>query len=139
MYKEVGSSQDMDRPHLQALLERVKAFYYDAVADLDRLSCNTVHFGMNKEVMLNAGCLVITNGKIYDFAKQEDDLYSDLQSVLAKYEYQTIKKRLVRGNRQSAKDGNYLGKISPVGYISFSVNCFIGQIANIPPVTRCSF
>lgn len=118
IYKEVGSSQDMDRPQLQALLERVKAFYYDAVvvADLDRLSRNTVHFGMIKEVLLNAGCLVITNGKIYDFTKQEDDLFSDLQSVLAKNEYQTIKKRLVRGTRQSAKDGNYLGKKSPVGY-----------------------
>lgn len=118
LYKEVGSSQSIERPQLQAMLDSVKAFHYDAVvvADLDRLSRNTGHFGTIKEILINFGCVVVTPGKIYDFSVQEDDLFSDIQSVLAKNEYQTIKKRLIRGTRQSAKDGNWMGKRIPMGY-----------------------
>lgn len=118
IYKEVGSSQELEREQLQAMLEKVKLFHYDGViiADLDRLSRNTGHFAQIKDIFIGAGCLAITPSKIYDFTIQEDDLFSDIQSVLAKNEYQTIKKRLTRGTRQSAKDGNWLGKKSPVGY-----------------------
>lgn len=118
LYKEVGSSQDLDRPKLQAMLDKVKLFHYDGivVADLDRLSRNTGHFGTIKEILINFNCFVQIPGKFYDFSIQEDDLFSDIQSVLAKNEYQTIKKRLVRGTRQSAKDGNWMGKKVPIGY-----------------------
>lgn len=118
IYREFGSSQDLDRAELQAMLDKVKLFHYDGivVADLDRLSRNTGHFGTIKEILINFGCFVQIPGKLYDFTKQEDDLFSDIQSVLAKNEYQTIKKRLVRGTRQSAKDGNWLGKKNPIGY-----------------------
>jgi len=118
LFKEVGSSQDIDRLELQNMLEKVKLFQYDAivVADLDRLSRSTVHFGMIKETLTGAGCHVITPNKVYDFSIQEDDLFSDLQSVLAKNEYSTIKKRLKRGVKQSAKDGNWMGKKAPVGF-----------------------
>lgn len=118
IYKEVGSSQDLERQQLQAMLDKVKSFHYDGivVADLDRLSRNTGHFGTIKEILTNYGCFVQVPGKVYDFSNQEDDLFSDIQSVLAKNEYQTIKKRLTRGMRQSAKDGNWVGKKSPIGY-----------------------
>lgn len=118
LFKEVGSSQDLERVQLQEMLNKVKAFHFDAivVADLDRLSRNTGHFGTIKEILINFGCVVVTPSKVYDFSVQEDDLFSDIQSVLAKNEYQTIKKRLVRGSRQSARDGNWLGKKNPVGY-----------------------
>lgn len=118
VFREVGSSQDLDRPELQKLLRNVKLFYYDGivVADLDRLSRNVIHFGQIKQFLTNTGTVAITPSKIYNFAKQEDDLFSDLQSVLAKNEYQTIRKRLVRGTIQSAKSGNWLGKKAPVGY-----------------------
>ncbi len=118
VFREVGSSQDLDRPELQKLLKNVNLFYYDGVvvADLDRLSRNVIHFGQIKQFLTNTGTVAITPSKIYNFAKQEDDLFSDLQSVLAKNEYQTIRKRLVRGTIQSAKSGNWLGKKAPVGY-----------------------
>ncbi|WP_026695576.1 recombinase family protein [Peribacillus kribbensis] len=118
LFKEVGSSQDLERRELQNMLEKIKAFHFDGVvaADLDRLSRNVVHFGQIKETLISGGCLAITPNKIYDFAKQEDDLFSDLQSVLAKNEYHTIKTRLLRGIRQSAKSGNWVGKKAPAGY-----------------------
>jgi len=118
LYKEVGSSQDLNRPQLQAMLEKVRTFHYDGVlvADLDRLSRNTIHFGIIKEIFISVGCFGITLNKIYDFSKDDDDFMSDIQSVLSKQEYQTIKRRLIRGARQSAKEGNWMGKKSPIGY-----------------------
>lgn len=118
VYFEVGSSQQIENPELQKMLTKIQSFNYDGVviSDLDRLSRNLVNSGMIKEVFINAGCLAITPTKVYDYTKQDDDLFSDLQFVLAKNEYQTIKRRLIRGVRQSAKDGNWQGKRSPVGY-----------------------
>lgn len=140
LYKEVGSSQDIDRPELQKMLNRIKLFEYDGVvvADLDRLSRSTIHFGQIKEMLISVGCLVITPNKVYDFTKQDDDLFSDLQSVLAKNEYQTIKRRLVRGVRQSAKDGNWLGKKSPIGYV-YNRNTKRLQKSEDAPVIRRLF
>ncbi|MDZ5712781.1 recombinase family protein [Jeotgalibacillus haloalkalitolerans] len=118
LFKEVGSSQEYDRPQLQEMLENIRAFMYDGIviADLDRLSRNTVHFGQIKEIIVNSGVITITPSKTYDFSKDDDDFISDVQSVLSKQEYKTIKRRLVRGTRQSAKDGNWLGKKAPIGY-----------------------
>ncbi|MDM5229337.1 recombinase family protein [Cytobacillus sp. NJ13] len=118
LFKEVGSSQDLDRPELQNMLEKVKLFHYDAivVADQDRLSRNVVHFGQIKMILMNAGCFVVTPSKVFDYSKDSDDMFSDFMSVIAKSEYQQIKKRLVRGTKQSAREGNYLGKKVPIGY-----------------------
>lgn len=118
-FKEVGSSQNLDRSELQKMLKKIKLFSYDGivVADLDRLSRNTGHFGIIKEILIASGCFVITPLKIYDFTQQDDDLFSDIQSVMAKNEYQNIRRRLVRGVKQSAKDGNWAKGKAPVGYI----------------------
>jgi DNA invertase Pin-like site-specific DNA recombinase len=118
VYKEVGSSQELGRTELQKMLARVKLFHYDAVvsADQDRLSRNVGHLDQIKQILVNAGCLFVTPSRIYDFKKEDDDFISDIQSVLSKQEYQKIKARLIRGSRQSARDGNYLGKKSPIGY-----------------------
>lgn len=118
LFVEVGSSQDLDRFELQRMLSKIKHFEFDAVvcSDLDRLSRNTGHFGQIKEILINAGVFVVTPSRHYDFSNNEDDFVSDIFSVIAKQEYQTIKKRLIRGSRQSAKSGNWLGKRIPIGY-----------------------
>jgi site-specific DNA recombinase len=118
VFQEVGSSQDINRPELQKMLEKVQSFHYDAIVitDQDRLSRTTAGFAQIKEVLANYGVQVVTSSKIYDYSTQEDDLMSDMQSIVAKQEYLNIKKRLVRGKRQSAKDGNWVGGKTPVGY-----------------------
>jgi DNA invertase Pin-like site-specific DNA recombinase len=118
LFIEVGSSQDLDREELQNMLNKVKLFHFDAVvsSDQDRLSRNVVHFGLIKEVFINAGCLFVTPSKVFNFAEDSDSFMSDIFSVMAKQEYSQIKKRLVRGSRQSAKQGNWLGKKNPIGY-----------------------
>jgi site-specific DNA recombinase len=118
VFQEVGSSQDINRPELNKMLEKVQSYHYDAIVitDQDRLSRTTVGFAQIKEVLTNYGVQVVTSSKIYDYSTQEDDLMSDMQSIVAKQEYLNIKKRLVRGKRQSAKEGNWVGGKTPVGY-----------------------
>ncbi|EKN67400.1 recombinase family protein [Schinkia azotoformans] len=121
VFQEVGSSQSIDekvRPELNKMLEKVQSYHYDAivVTDQDRLSRNTAGFSQIKEILTNYGVQVVTSSKIYDYNTQEDDLMSDMQSIVAKQEYLNIKKRLVRGKRQSAKEGNWVGGKTPVGY-----------------------
>jgi|GEM_PF-1226662 len=121
VYQEVGTSQSIDdkvRPELNKMLDKVQRYEFDAVVvtDQDRLSRSTVGFSQIKEILTNYGVQVVTSSKIYDYTTQEDDLMSDMQSILAKQEYLNIKKRLVRGKRQSAKEGNWVGGKTPVGY-----------------------
>ncbi|OIU71491.1 recombinase [Rossellomorea aquimaris] len=118
VFQEVGSSQDINRPELNKMLEKVQSFHYDAIVitDQDRLSRTTAGFSQIKEILTNYGVQVVTSSKIYDYTTQEDDLMSDMQSIVAKQEYLNIKKRLVRGKRQSAKEGNWVGGKTPVGY-----------------------
>ncbi|RSK29349.1 recombinase [Bacillus sp. HMF5848] len=121
VFQEIGSSQSIDekvRPELNKMLDKVQRYEFDAVVvtDQDRLSRNTVGFSQIKEILTNYGVQVVTSSKIYDYATQEDDLMSDMQSIVAKQEYLNIKKRLVRGKRQSAKEGNWVGGKTPVGY-----------------------
>ncbi|WP_079709898.1 recombinase family protein [Paraliobacillus ryukyuensis] len=118
VFQEVGSSQDINRPELQKMLDKVQGFHYDAVVvtDQDRLSRTTAGFSQIKEILTNYGVQVVTSSKIYNYETQEDDLMSDMQSIVAKQEYLNIKKRLVRGKRQSAKEGNWVGGQTPYGY-----------------------
>jgi site-specific DNA recombinase len=118
VFSEVGSSQDINRPELNKMLAKVQTYEYDAIVitDQDRLSRNTGGFGQIKEILTNYGVQVVTTSKVYDYSTQEDDMMSDMMSVLAKQEYLNIKKRLVRGKRQSAKEGNWVGGKTPVGY-----------------------
>lgn len=121
VFQEVGSSQSINekvRPELNKMLDKVQRYEYDAIVitDQDRLSRTTAGFAQIKEVLANYGVQVVTTTKVYDYSSQEDDLMSDMLSIVAKQEYVNIKKRLVRGKRASAKEGNWVGGKTPVGY-----------------------
>jgi DNA invertase Pin-like site-specific DNA recombinase len=118
VFQEIASSQDDNRPELNKMLDKVQAFHYDAIliTDQDRLSRNTGGFARIKDILIEFNVLVITSSKVYDYSTQEDDLMSDMQSIVAKQEYINTKKRLVRGSRQSAKQGNWAAGSTPYGY-----------------------
>lgn len=118
IYKDNASSQDLNREEFQMLLGKVKLNVYDAivVTDQGRLSRNTGHFGTIKETLANYGVLVVTENKIYDYNRADDDLVSDFESVISKQEYMAIKKRLIRGRIQSVKSGNWAFGKPPYGY-----------------------
>ena len=120
VFWEIGSSMSIDereRPELNKLLRKVQAYEYDGilVTDADRLSRDMEHSAYIKKMFANYGVKLITTTKVYDYNVQEDDLMSDMMSVLAKQEYVNTKKRLLRGKKASAKEGKWQGK-PPLGY-----------------------
>jgi len=118
IYKDNASSQNLQREEFQKLLSKVQQNAYDAivVTDQGRLSRNTGHFGTIKEILANYEVLVVTETKIYDYNKADDDLVSDFESVISKQEYMAIKRRLIRGRIQSIKSGNWAFGKPPYGF-----------------------
>ena len=120
VYQEIGSSMSIDerdRPELSKLLRKVQVYEYDGVlvTDADRLSRDMEHSAYIKKMFANYCVKLITTTRVYDYNVQEDDLMSDMMSVLAKQEYVNTKKRLMRGKIASAKEGKWQGK-TPLGY-----------------------
>jgi site-specific DNA recombinase len=138
VFQEVGSSQSIDRVELNKMLSKVQSYEYDAIVitDQDRLSRTTSGFAQIKDILTAYGVQVVTSSKIYDYSTQEDDLMSDMQSIVAKQEYLNIKKRLVRGKRQSAKEGNWVGGKTPVGYSYDHKSKKLKPDANAPVIQR---
>lgn len=117
VFQEIGSSQDINI-ELNKMLEKVQSFYFDAVVTTEqsRLGRNDLVIAQVKQILANYGVILITPTQILDLSTQEGSLYSDMQTVVDKQEYLNTKKRLIRGKRQSAKDGNWVGATPPVGY-----------------------
>jgi len=117
VFPEVGSSQEIN-PELDKMLKKVQSFHFDAVVVTEhaRLGRNDVVRAKIKEILANYAVKLVTPTQILDLSTQEGSLYSDMQTLVDKQEYLSIKKRLIRGKRQSAKEGNWVSGRTPVGY-----------------------
>lgn len=117
VFQEVGSSQDINT-ELDKMLRKVQTYEYDAVVvtEQSRLGRNDLVIAQVKTVLGNYGVKLVTPTQILDLTTQEGTLMSDMQTIVDKQEYLNIKKRLIRGKRQSAKEGNWVGGKTPVGY-----------------------
>ncbi|WP_338205874.1 recombinase family protein, partial [Parageobacillus thermoglucosidasius] len=114
-YAKVNFSMSM---YIDKMLKRVQAFHYDAVVvtEQSRLGRNGLVIEQVKEILANYGVKLVTPTQIIDLSTQEGSLQSDFQAIIDKQEYMNIKKRLIRGKRESAKKGNWAGGKTPVGY-----------------------
>jgi len=124
VYQEVGSSQNIN-PELERMLSKIRDYHYDAVVTTEqsRLGRNEVVMAQVKQTMANYGVKLVTpNSAPIDFATQEGSLLSGMYSLVDAQEYINTKKRLIRGRRQSAKSGNWVGSKAPVGYKYDSVS-----------------
>jgi len=117
IYQEVGSSQNINT-ELNKMLDKVRLFHYDAVVTTEqsRLGRSGVVIEQVKQILGNYGVKLVTPTQTLDLSTSEGSLYSDMQTVVDKQEYLNTKKRLIRGKRQSAKEGNWVGGKTPVGY-----------------------
>lgn len=120
VFQETGTSMSIkeeDRPEINKVLRKIRNHEVDAilVTDLDRLSRDMEHSAHIKKILANYGVYGITTTKIYDFNLFEDDLMSDVDSLVSKQEYKRTVKRLARGRREAAKEGIWLSK-APLGY-----------------------
>lgn len=121
IYKEIGSSETIaDRPEMTRLLADIDQDYYDAclVMDFDRLTRgDEVETGQIKRIFKQSETLIVTPTKVYDLNTEQGILMSDFESLIARMEYRTIKKRLARGKRLAAKRGLWSNGTPPLGYV----------------------
>ncbi|MGG1638736.1 recombinase family protein [Paenibacillus sp. NRS-1760] len=118
LYSETGSSQEWDRPEFQKLLSKIKHYEYDAIVctEQSRLTRNTKHYEEVKEIMIKSGCILVTPTSMTDYTNEDQMFSGDIIALIEKREWQTTRKRLMRGSRESAKKGNWMGKKVPLGY-----------------------
>lgn len=119
-YIEIGSSADIEfRPALQKLLEDIKDDMYDAVVviDKDRLSREGTGQALINKTLIDNDCLIVTPHKIYDLSNDNDILMSEVEDLMARFEYRMISKRFRRGKRRGAKQGHWVNGTPPFPYV----------------------
>lgn len=120
-YIEIASSENIEfRPKFQQLLKDIKDGMFDAVAvvDYDRLGRGDLKDQAEvKEILVNSETLIVTPEKIYNPMDESDDLMIDVKGLLARQEYKSIKKRLVRGKKIGARRGNWTNGTPPFPYV----------------------
>ena len=113
------SSENWDRPQLQAMLKKIERLEFDfvIVSEQTRISRNE-DFSIFKRLMRETGTIFVladTNEKI-NYLNQNDAFKSGAIQLFGEYELATTKTRLKRGTVQSAKKGNWVAKKAPIGY-----------------------
>lgn len=121
-YEEIGSADSIEyRPAIQELLRDVRKGLYDAVlvVDLDRLSRGDVRDQAAwRSVFQETGTLIIVPpGHVIDLNSDEGEMRVDIESLLARWEYKQIKKRLYRGKVIGAKEGQWTNGPPPYPYV----------------------
>lgn len=122
IYAEIGTSDSITlRPEMTRLLGDVQEELFDAVVvmDFDRLSRgDSEDQGKIKNILRKAETLIITPQRIYDLSDDGDDMMSDFEGLMARYEYKQIKKRFKRGKRMGTKLGRWTTGFPPFPYIN---------------------
>lgn len=119
-YAEVASSQKLDeRPELMKLLKEVEDGMYDAIVviDKDRLSREGLGQAQINKILAENECLIITPQRVYDLSDDSDMLMSEVEDLMARFEYRMIRKRLRRGKKRGAKRGEWTNGIPPLPYV----------------------
>ncbi|MBX6396245.1 MAG: recombinase family protein, partial [Alicyclobacillaceae bacterium] len=121
VYEEIVSGERIsDRPEMQKLLESVKNGKYSAVLcmDIDRLGRgNLVDQGTIYEAFKSSKTFIITPRKVYDLEDEYDEEWTEFEAFMARRELKIITRRLQRGRRLSAREGKWVGKKPPYGYV----------------------
>jgi site-specific DNA recombinase len=116
--KAFTSGADMDLPQLNRIREMAASGQFDilVVRELDRLSRNLAKQIILEQELLKAGVRIeYVIGQYAD--TPEGQLSKNIKAVIADYERQKIKERVVRGKINKAKSGQVpKGKFKPFGY-----------------------
>ena len=120
IYEEVVSGETIqDRPVIQELLKKIESGYYRAVLvmEIERLARgNTIDQGIIAQAFQLTNTLIITPNKTYDTANEYDNEFLEFGLFMSRREYKTINRRIQLGRKQSVKEGNFIGSITPYGY-----------------------
>lgn len=120
IYREVVSGDSIEsRPEMQRLLDDVRYGKWRGllVMEVERLARgDTKDQGTVAEAFKYSETLIITPQRIFDPNNEADEEYFEFGLFMSRREYQTIKRRMQAGIRQSTLEGNYLSPVPPYGY-----------------------
>lgn len=122
IYREVVSGDRIsERPQMQKLLKDVEAGMYEGVVviELERLSRgNPVDQFTVSETFKQSNTKIFTLNKIYDLGSDNefDEDFFEMGLFMSRREYNTIKRRLLRGRLQAQKEGYFIGSKIPFGF-----------------------
>ncbi len=120
VYEEIVSGETIAaRPQMQRLLSEVGAGQWDGVLvmEIERLARgDTMDQGLVAQAFKFSRTKIITPIKTYDPTNEFDEEYFEFGLFMARREFTTTNRRLVRGREASAKEGKYVGSIPPYGY-----------------------
>lgn len=120
VYEEIISGESIDaRPKMKQLLWEVEQGRWAGVLcmDIDRLARgNSADQARVSNTFRISGTLIITPSKVYDQSRESDEEYVDFELFMARREYKTISRRIMRGRIASVKEGHFIGSTPPYGY-----------------------
>ena len=119
--QEIKSGEDLvNRPVMRQLLQDVADGRVAAIVvqHLDRLSRDQdqIDGRIIRQVCRDAGCVVITPDKTYDFAADIDDDLANVQFLMAKFQKRALVRQMVTGMKEAARQGKKLPSLIMVGY-----------------------
>lgn len=116
LYKEIASSDTMERKELTLLLNKIKEYDKIIVTAIDRLSRNEYHQALITQIFKENNIEIITPNKSYNFNNETDIITSDFEKLLARQEFRIIKSRLKAGKINSFNQGNWITGTTPFPY-----------------------
>lgn len=120
-YAEIVSGESIaSRPKMKELLKEVENGTFDAVVcvAMDRLGRgNKMDQGIIEEAFSKSETLIITPQKVFDLNDDMDMQYVEFQGVMARIEYNQIKRRMVQGKRRSILMGRWSSGKPPFPYM----------------------
>lgn len=120
IYQEIRSGDSIEaRPEMLRLLADVENQRWKGVLcmDIDRLARgDSADQGRITRTFSLSDTLIITPGRIYDMANDDDEEYADFGLFMARKEYKSIRRRMLRGRISSAGEGHFIGSTPPFGY-----------------------
>ena len=132
--QEIKSGESLtNRPVMKRILEEIEAGLVGAIIcqDFTRLSRDEdgIDGRVIRQVCRDAGCLVITPEKSYDFSLDVDDDLADIGFLIGKIQKRQNLRAMARGMMEKARQGKMLYALPMVGYRWSSVNPDTGHKA----------
>jgi len=117
IYEEIGSSVHLDwREKYDEMLSKLDQYSHVLVMDIDRLARDLVAMDTIKKQFIYHDVKILTPSQEIDLSNMNQEMMLDFQSVVAKAEYQMIKKRMRIGKVEGARRGHWVNGVAPLGY-----------------------
>lgn len=137
IYEEVRSGETIAaRPEMQRLLHDVENGKWDAVLvmEVERLARgDSIDQGIVSQAFKYSNTKIVTPAKIYDPGNEFDEEYFEFGLFMSRREYKSIRRRMEAGKIAAVKEGKFLGKTAPYGYMRIHIENGKGWTLRVVP------